>query len=489
MQRNMFGSTRISNVFIAASVSFLGGVLTGSLWNFEKLWLYVAAAFGIVLFALARDRLRIAGFCLLVLIVGVFRINAELSTPNSFAGWLSEKQDFEAVIIEDIDMRTDRQLLTVRPSGFDQRILITTTKYGDYFYGDKIWVQGKVVEAKSFDDFDYRGYLERHSVYAVMRYPKVIVLKRNQGNEIQYVLLKVKAWVTDTISNRLAEPQASLLLGILIGAKKTLPQEVQDAFAATGTSHIVAVSGFNISIIVGALAFLARVVGRRLSFWISLFFIMAFVVMAGSGSSVIRAGLMGLLLLMSYNIGRLYAITPSICLAAAIMVFVNPRVLYWDIGFQLSFAATAGIVYAVPLLHALTKRLPEVFGLKTILLVTMAATCATLPFILLNFGRLSTVTLVVNMLVVPIIPFVMLFGAGTLLPFVGTGFAFLVNMMLRYILAVTEWFAGLPLASVEADISWVTFLVLCLGLIVSYVFLFAWVRKHRGNIEKLDIRY
>ncbi|HYV33243.1 MAG TPA: ComEC/Rec2 family competence protein, partial [Candidatus Limnocylindria bacterium] len=257
-------------------------------------------------------------------------------------------------------------------------------------------------------------------------------------------------------------------MGILIGARKTLPQSVIDNFNTTGVSHVIAISGFNISIIIKSLEYLAKLFGRRFSFWLSLIIIFSFVILSGASASVIRAAVMGSLLLIAFNIGRQYSITPALFFSAAVMLLINPKILFWDIGFQLSFAATLGIVYFSPLLDQITQNWPNPVQLKSILLTTMAAIVSTLPLILFYFGRLSLVAPLVNILILPFVPLTMLLGFLTVLPFVGAGFAFLANFLLLYMLHVTEFFAGLKYSSLEVKISSWMFLVLALVVFGLY---------------------
>jgi competence protein ComEC len=277
-----------------------------------------------------------------------------------------------------------------------------------------------------------------------------------------------------------------LLLGILIGARKTLPQNITDNFTIDGLSHVVAVSGYNISIIVGSLAgLLAKLFGRKASFWLSLLVVVGFVIIAGASASVIRAALMGALLLLSLNIGRLYAITPAIMFAAFLMIAINPRILYWDAGFQLSFLATLGIVYFVPVLDRLTVAWPDFWKLKEILFTTLAAIVATLPLILFTFGRLSVVAPLANILILPFIPATMLFGFLTFLPFVGPGFGIIADWLLIYILKVTDWLARLPYASFQIQISWQIFLMLMAAVILFYLLLKALAKKSADRLEQV----
>lgn len=438
------------------SLSFVGGVFVGSAVSVSNLYLYPAVAIltgiaGLTFYVgqPASQTASLTALFFLSAVFGMLRVNAALKL-NEYESIFNSQLQLEGYIVEDVDVRPNRQLIIFQPKGFGQKILITATVSQEYFYGDWIVVQGKIREPKSYEDFDYKKYLERYDVYAVMAYPKILVLKIDQQNWLKFRLLKLKYAFASRVSKFLPTPQSSLLLGILVGARRALPQGVQEDFQRTGTSHIVAVSGFNITIIIAALAGLARLVGRRLSFIFSLLIIAAFVVISGASASVLRAALMGGLVLWSLNVGRLYAAGPALCLAALLMLLINPKILYWDVGFQLSFAATLGIVYLVPLFEKMTARWSFSF-LKEILTATIAATLATLPLVLWHFGRLSLVALVVNVLVLPVVPYAMLFGFLTGVPFFSPGIAFIANLCLTYILKVTHFFASWSLASVEVS--------------------------------------
>jgi competence protein ComEC len=211
---------------------------------------------------------------------------------------------------------------------------VTVNLSQEFFYGDEVAIEGKIEEAKNFSDFDYKGYLEMKNIYALSNRPKVLILHSHRLNFFKEKVLRIKHAFVERVSNMLAEPEKSLLLGILIGAKKTLPSDITEAFNRAGLSHLIAVSGFNISIIVGALSYAAWVIGRRYSFWLSIFFIIAFTILTGASASVLRASLMGFLLLLALRHGRLYAITPSLLFTAGVMVLINPKILVWDVGFQ-----------------------------------------------------------------------------------------------------------------------------------------------------------
>lgn len=464
-----------SKIFIWISVAFAGGILLGSKFNIERSWLFMVMAFFIGGFALvsiyfAQSVLRWAFFFLFFACLGILRIQASV-VPNEFNSSLGQKLSIEGIIVADVDVRTDKQLLTVKPEGYKQNILITTTKTGNFFYGDKVWLTGKLAEAKAFDDFDYKGYLERQNIYALMSYPKTVVLKSRQGNWFTGRLLLLKHLFIGRLNQILPEPYSSLLLGILIGARKSLPQDIIDNFTATGTSHIIAISGYNISIIISSLGFLAYYFGRKASFVLTLIIIFAFVIISGASASVIRASLMGGLLLTSFNIGRLYSITPGLCFAAFLMLIINPKILYWDAGFQLSFLATIGIVYGSPLFENLTVNWPNPLQIKSMLFTTLSAILATLPLISFEFGNISLVALPVNLLVLPAVPYAMFFGFFCALPVLGAGLGLITQGLLWYILEIISRFAKLPFASVplqfkawQVGLAYVLILVSFFGL-------------------------
>ncbi len=445
-----------SRIFVLVCVSFALGVFIASVYTPGRQIIFLPMAIAAAGFALAfyskYFKTALAMALVFFVCAGVSRFQSTLK-DNEFGSIIETKQKLEGYIVEDIDIRTDKQMITFQPNNRHQRILLTTTKANEYFYGDWVVVEGKLKEPKIFEDFDYPGYLQRFNVYALMSYPKILVLKNSKLNPVKEALLKIKYAFARHVGKYLKEPKSSLLLGVLIGARKTLPQSVIDNFNTTGTSHIVAISGFNITIIISALAALARLFGRRTSFWISLAIIIGFVVLSGGSASVMRAGIMGALLLISFNIGRMYAITPALALAGSGMLLINPKILYWDISFQLSFVATMGIVYLLPQLEKLMAEWPEFLGAKGIILATFAATLTTLPLVLFYFGRLSVVALVVNVLVLPVVPWAMLFGFLIALPLVSPGFALLADWLLAYILKVAECFAALPFASVEVKFS------------------------------------
>ncbi len=443
-----------SKILIAIAANFALGVLAASQSDLSDYYLFIAGGFCVLLFGfgylIVSKKVSLGAVFLFCVILGALRFN-QTKVVNEFSGLLDSKQEIHGYVVEDPDIRTDKQYITFLPQGFKQKILLTTPLSQSYFYGDEMLIYGKLTQPKApkiAEDFDYQQYLKRFNVYALMSYPKTLIIRSNQKNKIYYQLYRFKHFFTARLAKLFVEPQNSLLLGILIGAKKTLPQSVIDDFSNTGTSHIIAISGYNITIMIAALAFLSKWLGRKKAFWVTLTVIFSFVIMTGASSSVVRAAVMGSLFLIGKTLGRQYHITASLFFAGLVMVIINPLVLTVDVGFQLSFAATMGIVYFMPHFEKLTKNWGEWLGVKPILLVTMSAIISTLPFLVYNFGVLSLISPLVNIVVLPVVPFTMLMGFLSLLPWVGNGFAFITNFLLLYILKATHFFASLPYAYV-----------------------------------------
>lgn len=476
-----------SRTFISICVFFALGVFFASVKQVDLRVVYLLAVFvtiGLTWFIVKGFGLGVwLGLLLLVGLFGAARFQTQIS-ESEFLKLFENKTELIGVISEEPDLRETRQLLNFRPENFNQEILITTTKGIEYNYGDKVVVMGKVKEPKSFDDFDYKGYLERYNVYAVVSYPKILVIKTNQGNPIKSKILEVKVWFMKRTTKLFKPTEGNLLLGILIGAKRGMSQKTTDQFNTVGLSHIVAVSGYNISIIIGSLSFLAYLFGRRVSFWFSLLIILSFVVLTGASASVIRAATMGLVLLLAYRLGRPYSVGPAICLAGAVMIFINPKILFWDVGFQLSFLATLGIVYGMPVLTERFKNWPDLFKLKEIFFTTICALATTLPLTMYYFNQFGSYAILVNLLVLPLIPTIMTLGFLTMLPFLAPGFAFLCEKLLSLIIFIAEKFSDAPYSKLE--FSPPIWAVLSMYVFILLIFVLLHTKKTKAY-TKVDI--
>jgi len=262
-----------------------------------------------------------------------------------------------------------------------------------------------------------------------------------------------------TVGELLPEPEASFLLGLLIGERAGLPVDLVDAFRRSGTSHILAVSGYNVTRLVDIIFVLcacAALRRRRASAVVALL-LLGFVALVGGGASVVRAAIMGGVGLLAAASGRRYGGSASLAAAAAVMLAIDPLSLRHDIGFQLSFAAVWGLHAFGPALTAKLTFLPEAVGLRKTMAETLAATIATAPVVLAAFGRLPLVGPAANLLILPLVPWAMAFGTAAVVlaqaqPWLGSPPAFATACLLRFIEEVAARAPGLLPFSLELTV-------------------------------------
>jgi competence protein ComEC len=470
-----------SKIFLIFCIAFIAGIFLGKFINYPIM--VVAAMIFIIIGTVGWNNktafiLSIAGVCCLI---GAWRFIADYR-QNDLAFYYNQNVQGSGIISEEPDLRTDKVYLTLNQLILNQKsvhskILLSVPPYKHFEYGQKINFEAKIKEPKEYPDFSYKNYLSRFGIDAVAYMPKFEIADGNFGNPIKLQILRLKRKFVDTLGLILPEPQNTFLAGLLLGAKKSIPQTLTDQFNRTGTSHIVAISGFNITIIAAAVAWILQALGVRknISFIFSLIAIVLFIVMTGASASAVRAGIMGILLLFALNIGRVSVAANSLAFTAVVMLAINPQILAFDVGFQLSFAALLGIVYLSPLIEPYFLWVPKF--LRQYFLATTSAQIFTLPILLFNFGQLSLIALLPNLLILPIIPLTMLAGflAGLVgliwvklaLPFVWGTWA-----LLTYILKVIEFFANLPFASISWRINFpmlaVYYLILCAVLALCY---------------------
>ncbi len=336
-------------------------------------------------------------------------------------------------------------------------------------YGDEIVADGVLRIPGEFDTFSYRDFLSRSGVYSLMQDASVRVLSSGNGNPLYATLLELKGRARRNITSALPEPSASLLVGILLGDSRGLAPEVSDAFNATGASHIIAISGFNMAILSGVVMGLLNRFGvrPRLAAFIGILTLAIYTLFVGASASVVRAAIMSSMLVFAGLIRRKTYVPTSLAFVSVVLSAFNPFIL-WDVGFQLSLFATLGLsLFTTPLQQRFDRLLARWFPQRTAttigdflsepLIVSLAAQITTLPLILLYFGRLSLVSLVVNLLVIPVQAVLMIMGlAATLIGYVIPSLAqlfFWADMLfLSWTLGIIRLFARLPYAVVDVRV-------------------------------------
>ena len=367
---------------------------------------------------------------------------------------------------------------------------------GDWKYGDQVSLRGKLATPEDGEDFSYKDYLSRQGIYALMAFPDVRKIAGGQGNLFWAAMYGLRQHGLETLNKIYPSQEASLFSGILLGDESRLSEKVKTAFNDAGTRHIIAISGFNISIIAGLFLLLfSRWLGQRRGVWMAGAAVGLYTFLVGADPAVVRAAIMGLVGLLALRTGRQPLAINTLAVTAAAMAVVNPMVL-WDVGFQLSFAATLGLIlFADPISNWSTrwleKRASKDFArrlrgpLQEYLFMTLAAQITTLPLLLFYFQRLSIYSLPANVLVLPVQPAVMILGglsmlAGMLWLPLGQIAAFFGWGLAAYTIRITQLFAGLPGAGLTLAFPLVVVLIYYAGLAIATLKpLRQWIRQLR----------
>ena len=295
---------------------------------------------------------------------------------------------------------------------------VLTRSFPAYNYGDMLVVEGEL-EARAGSSG--RGALEKLKQDLWLIYPDISVLSAEESARFprENVFFKLRRLVTswrfelvDLFRDLLAEPQASLISGILLGERAQMPERFYTALRETGTLHIIAASGMNVTIIAGILmSFLSRLFTRRVALIFVALGVVFYALLAGASPPVVRAAIMGTVTFAAAFLGRERDGGIALVLTAAVMLLADPRYVF-DVGWQLSFTATAGILFGFPILKRYITKWFDVLplALGDELAVTLSAQLATLPLIVFHFGSLSWISPLVNVLVAPVVPVLMVWG-------------------------------------------------------------------------------
>jgi competence protein ComEC len=382
------------------------------------------------------------------------------------------------------------------------KLVLNAPLYPTHAYGDRLRLEGPLETPPILDTFPYREYLASRGVYSLMRRAQVTPLPGKGGSWLLRGIYRIKAALKGAIERILPNPEAGLLAGIVLGLGHTLPDELLEAFRLAGLTHIIVISGFNIGLVAQAVMVLSqRWAHRWATLCGSLGAVVLFVLLVGPSPPVMRAAWMGGLAILAQLAGRRSHALTALAASCLIMTAGNPLLL-WSVSFQLSFVTTLSLILLEP---ALARRLHDWaagnagdddarrrwFGLaRDVLVGTMAAQLATLPLIWAHFGQISLLSLLTNLLVLPLQPAIMALGVlaiggGLLWLPLGRVLGWLAWPLLHFTIWVARlcarvpW-AGLAVAPPPLPVIWALYAVLLL---------FAWrSARTRRDQESADPR-
>ena len=445
-------------------------------------------AMAVLAYALSRKKKHpaIAAFIILTCATGIVRMQYAKRQAPHFDTFSQRYIAMIGTVAEDPRFTEKSQivLLNVKeighmPVASATAISVILRKYPAYKRGDMIYAQGM------FEARPYNG-VTAGTLFSAK--------EEKRGEEDIGIFFR---WMSASkqafnahINTALPEPHAGFMKGLLLGERAAIPNDLLQMFRRTGTSHIIALSGYNITLVGTFLvnALLKFTVPFRLTFWIAGSSIVLFVLLTGAQASLIRAAIMGILILIAAREGRMYQMTNALVFAGMVMLAINPYLLGFDVGFQLSFLASLGLIYLTDPIHSALARLeykarllvrkgcipqakehPIATGVKKIMSETIAAQLAVLPLLVYLFGGVSLIAPISNLFVLAAIPSAMTFGfltgmAGFIWQPISTVAGWCAWMILQYELSVIDFFSKISFSFISVSFSGEIFIIIAYGI-------------------------
>lgn len=506
-------STVSNTLFYTIGIAFTGGIFLRSFLNlgtYEIAFIiFLGAIFLFIHVITFKNKIQhflLVGLACIFLALGMIRLNSEETKSSLLSIYQDQEIELIGRVVREPEQRETTTHLYIQPQLKEQKateqVLITTDLFKvsmeNISYGDTVSVKGKITKPEPFESnggriFDYPGYLKTRNVTHVIRYAEVELVSKDESSFLSGIYTGKQQFM-NSLEHILPMPHAGLGEGILLGVKRALGKDLEETFRETGIIHIVVLSGYNVMIVVEAMMLvLAYFFLPKMRMVIGITAIALFVLLVGPSATVVRAAIMASLLLVARATGRVYAIMRALLLAGIIMLIANPYLLVHDPGFQLSFIATLALILFAPHVERWLRFIPETGGVRTIVTATVATQVMVLPLLLYHMGLFSLVSVLVNVLILPMVPIAMLltFLTGVLGIFVeplGVLVGFVSYYSLGYIIGVSEFFGALPFAAISVSKFpvWVMFLAyvgMTLGLVTLHK------RKHEPKVEPQSNTY
>ncbi len=418
---------------------------------------------------------------LILIAIAIVRFLFFIPKAPSYSSVEGKRVELIGQVSDDPDIRLKNKHLNIKIDNQDVNILVFVGRDVEVSYGDKLRVKGILEEPENFitnsgKEFNYKRYLANKDIYYLIKNGDIEIISTGGGNKIKTLLFKLRNSFIKNINKIIPMPESDLANGLILGVRGGFDEETNIEFINTGTIHMIALSGYNVSIVAdGVMKTFGLIFSQTISIVFGIIVILLFIIMTGASFTAIRAGIMATIMLLGKMTNRSYVAGRALITAGLIMIAFDPRVLV-DMSFQLSFIATGGVLYLTPKVINWFRFITTRYGIREMVATTVTATISVLPILLYLTGVLSLVSLPSNFLILLIIPITMLliFITGTvgfISPLVSILFGYISYLILLYILSVIHFFGSLPFASVSIH----SFPLILTVLI--YAFLFWWVFK------------
>jgi len=431
----------------AACLGFVGGAALAPLWPQNSLVIWVC---GIALISLAFWRLRrvlLIAACMGGLLLGLGRGTLAMGDSAKYKAYYGHQVTMIGAVADDVD---------IKPQG--AHMTLKNIRINDHNFAGTVFATVKGgSEAKRSDEITIKGVMsEGFGGFGASIMGDVVHVQRPVPGDIA---LSVRDGFASNIRRAIAEPEASLGIGYLLGQKSALPSDLVGALKIAGLTHIVVASGYNLTILVRIGRRLFAKVSKYLAMLTSSGLIVGFIAMTGLSPSMTRAGLVAGLALWAWYYGRKFHPITLLSIAASVTVFVNPSYVWGDLGWLLSFAAFAGVMIIAPIATDYFFGEENVPFVGQILIETISAQIATLPIMIMAFQQLSVIAPAANLLVLPIIPLVMLLvalaGVGVMIaPTMVAAIGWPAEQLLHIQIMIINWCADIPWALEKPEWQW-----------------------------------
>ncbi len=478
------------------------------------------------------------------ILIAQFVISKDISQKENFQKFLSQNDSFSGIVEEIKNKESSQQIIfNIKDKNENYKLKIITTKFVEYKVGDTINVKGKVVTEnilllntenninKSFDTFTQNNL---KNIDGEISFPEITFLenlnieKNNKENNEEKVKEKDKEeffkksifsflnfkYKLINIFEKLPNREVGALSsGVILGDSSLFSKQEIENFRVAGLSHVIVLSGFNISIIISFISFIFLNLNfsLRKRVFITIFTIFVFIIFVGAGPSIVRAGIMGVSLLIAYIYGRQYVAKQFLFLSAFIMILINPKIAVYDISFHLSFLATLGILYIMPIFDRYKFFQKDIFNNKELQIkrdqeiekeidrkidkkekvinlkdkiknnileifkTTLAVQIFVVPYIIFVFNNISIFSIISNILVIPFIPIIMLLAFFIILFYfifspIAIFFSYISFIFSKYVFYIAEFISSISFSKIEINISIQTLIIIYLFLIFIIYF-------------------
>lgn len=316
-------------------------------------------------------------------------------------------------IISDIQEKEYKKVCTAKIVRNNKKIVINIKMSQDIpsiKYGDSLYIEGEFKqpeEARNYKGYNYKQYLKTKKIIGTVELGKVKILKSSNGSFIH----NIQKYIRDTINGTLTDEEGNLLLAILLGDKDKLSEDIQESFKTSNLSHMLAVSGAHVSYIILGLTYVLQnsIIGKKNGKIVCIIFLLAFMAITNFTPSVTRACIMAILTLFSSIIYRKSDVYTNISVAALITLIFNPYSLL-DLGFQLSYGGTIGIIIFIKRIQEKKSNSKVINYIKQMALVSIYANIIIIPIMMYHFNTVSFTFIISNIMASPILGIIVITG-------------------------------------------------------------------------------